>query len=186
VSILEFLGFGRSRESGESPGESPGDSETVRRIVDQLDHLEPERARFVAAFAYVLSRVAHADLEISEDETRAMERIVTDHGGLPEAQALIVVQMAKSQNLLFGGTENFLVTREMRRMATHEQKLALLDCLFAVSAADISISTIEDHVIRQIATELRLEHKDFISVRSRYRDHLAVLQDPRKSDGDES
>ena len=70
-------------------------------------------------------------------------------------------------------------------MATHEQKLALLDCLFAVSAADTSISTIEDNVIRQIATELRLEHKDFISVRSRYRDHLAVLQDPRKSDGDE-
>ena len=69
-------------------------------------------------------------------------------------------------------------------MATHEQKLALLDCLFAVSAADVSISTIEDNVIRQIAAELRLEHKDFISVRSRYRDHLAVLQDPRESDGD--
>jgi len=33
-------------------------------------------------------------------------------------------------------------------------------------------------VIRQIATELRLEHRDFIAVKSRYRDSLAVLQKP--------
>ncbi len=105
-----------------------------------------------------------------------MARIVMDHGELSEEQAVIVVQMAKSQNLLFGGTENFLVTREMSRIATRAQKLALLDCLFAVSAADDSISTAEDNVIRQIATELLLEHADFISVRSRYRDHLAVLK----------
>ena len=87
VSILEFLGFGQSRD--DVSGESPAETETVRRIVDRLDHLEPERARFVAAFAYVLSRVAHADLKISEDETRAMERIVPDHGGLPEGQAVM-------------------------------------------------------------------------------------------------
>ncbi len=116
-----------------------------------------------------------------------MERVVMEHGELSEEQALIVVQMAKSQNLLFGGTENFLVTREMCRIATRAQKLALLDCLFAVSAADESISTAEDSVIRQIATELLLEHADFIGVRSRFREHLAVLkkQDDAPGDSDE-
>jgi uncharacterized tellurite resistance protein B-like protein len=174
MSILELLGF--RRDAGDGAPAASAETETVRKIVEQLDHLEPERARYVAAFAYVLSRVAHADLEISADETREMERIVTRHGRLPEEQAVIVVQMAKTQSLLFGGTENFLVTREMNRIASCEDKLALLDCLFAVSAADTSISTIEDNVIRQIATELRLEHRDFISVRSRYRDRLAVLE----------
>ena len=91
---------------------------------------------------------------------------------------MIVVQMAKSQNLLFGGTENYLVTRELNRIASREQKLALVDCLFAVSAADRSISTVEDNAIRQICAELRLEHRDFIDVRSRYREHLAVLKEP--------
>ena len=90
--------------------------------------------------------------------------------------------MAKSQNLLFGGTENYLVTRELNRIASREQKLALLDCLFAVSAADESISTVEDNVIRQIAAELRLEHREFIEVRSRFRDHLAVLKKPTSDD----
>jgi len=182
MSILDFLGFGKSSEK--APTSSSAETETVRKIVEQLDHLDEDRARFVAAFAYVLSRVAHADMNISTDETRKMERIVAEHGRLPEEQALIVVQMAKTQNLLFGGTENYVVTRELGRIASQDEKLALLDCLFAVSAADASISTIEDNVIRQIATELRLEHKDFITVRARYRDHLAVLKKTRPPAGD--
>ena len=181
MSILEFLGFGTERERPES---DPQMTETVRKLVDQLDHLEPERARFVAAFAYVLSRVAGADQHVSDEETRAMERIVMDHADLPEEQAILVIQMAKSQNLLFGGTENFLVTREMSRIATRAQKLALLDCLFAVSVADHSISTAESDMIRQIATELLLEHADFIGVRSRYRSHLAVLKLEKKGGED--
>ena len=180
---MEFFGFKPLADAGSSAA----DTKTVRDIVEQLDQMEPERARHVAAFAYILSRVARADLHVSNEETRAMERIVIEHGELSEEQAVIVVQMAKSQNLLFGGTENFLVTREMSRIATRAQKLALLDCLFAVSAADDSISTAEDNVIRQIATELLLEHADFISVSSRFRDHLAVLKKKEpKTSGDTS
>jgi uncharacterized tellurite resistance protein B-like protein len=170
-----MLGFG---DADENRVAGAGDTDTVRKIVAKLDHLDPDRARFVASFAYILSRVAHADLQVSDDETRAMERIVVEHGHLPEDQAIIVVQMAKTQNLLFGGTENFLVTREFNRIAGRDEKIALLDCLFAVSAADRSISTVESNVIRQIADELKLDHRDYIDVRSRYRDCLSVLQDP--------
>jgi uncharacterized tellurite resistance protein B-like protein len=153
-----------------------GDTETVRKIVDALDRLEPERARYLAAFAYILSRVARADLQVSPEETRAMERIVAEQGGLPDEQAIIVVQIAKYQNLLFGATENFLVTREFNGISTREQKMALLDCLFGVAAAETLISSAEDNEIRKIARELNLEHHDFIAVRSRYRDRLAVLK----------
>ena len=172
MSILDFFGFKPVADAASSEA----DTKTVRHIVEQLEHMEPERARYVAAFSYILSRVARADLHVSSEETREMERIVREHGKLSEEQALIVVEMAKNQNLLFGGTENFLVTRQMSGIATRAQKLELLDCLFAVSAADDSISTAEDSVIRQIATELRLGHAEFISVRARFRDHLAVLK----------
>jgi len=57
---------------------------------------------------------------------------------------VLVVQIAKTQATLFGGTENFLVTQEFNRMATVEQKLSLLQCLFAVAAADKVISSVED------------------------------------------
>jgi uncharacterized tellurite resistance protein B-like protein len=154
-----------------------GETETVRKVVEELDHLEENHARFVAAFGYILGRVADADLKISPQETAAMERLVVEHGRLPETEAVIVVQMAKTRAALFGGTENFLVTREFERLATRDQKLALLDCLFAVAAAEGHISVAEDNEIKQISQELRLEHPDYIAVRSRWLQHLGVLRD---------
>jgi uncharacterized tellurite resistance protein B-like protein len=176
MAIFRFLGIG---QESEKRTRSSAETATVRRIVDELDHLDPERARYIAAFAYILSRVAQADMNISREETRLMERIVHERGGLPEEQAIIVVQMTKSQSLLFGGTENFQVTKEFGRIAGRADKMALLECLFVVSAADASITTAESNVVRQIADELRLEHADYIAIRSRFREHLAVLKQPQ-------
>ena len=72
----------------------------------------------------------------SEDETEKMREIVQELGHLPDPQAILVVEIAKGQATLFGGTENYLVTREFREIATAEQRLELLDCLFAVAVAD--------------------------------------------------
>ncbi|TDI49990.1 MAG: TerB family tellurite resistance protein [Acidobacteria bacterium] len=179
MSILDFLGL---KSTAPEPQHNRGETDTVRKIVARLDGLPEDKARFVAAFAFMLSRVAHADLDISDEETRVMEQIVVEPGGLPEEQATIVVQMAKTQNLLFGGTENYLVAKEFNRIATREQKLSLLHCLFAVGAADDSISATENNVVRQIAEELNLEHADFIAVRSRFREHLAVFRRPDSTD----
>ena len=43
------------------------DPATVEHIAEALAEAG-ERARFVASFAYVMARVAHADLEISAEE----------------------------------------------------------------------------------------------------------------------
>ena len=177
MSILKFLGYDPDRTATEHES-----TETVRKIVAALDRLEPDRARHIAIFAYILSRVARADLVISEAETRAMEAIVMQAGGLAPEQAILVVQMAKTQAILFGGTENYLVTREFNRLATRDEKLALLRCLFAVSASDDSISVMEDNEIRRIADELRLTHEDFIAARSEFRNYLSVLHKPPEGD----
>jgi uncharacterized tellurite resistance protein B-like protein len=156
-----------------------GDTDTVRRIVGELDQIDPPRARYLAAFAYVLSRVASADLEISEAETARMVDLVQRTGHLPEPQAILVVQIAKSQNRLFGGTENFLVTREFREIASEAQRQELLECLFAVSAADDAVSGEEETQIWQIARELGFSHDDYIRVRMTYSDKRTVLRRDR-------
>jgi uncharacterized tellurite resistance protein B-like protein len=173
MSLLEKL-LGSPDRVAATAGES--EVGTVRRIVGALEALPPERATFIAAFAYVLSRVANADREISEEETSVMERIVRELGHVPEDQAILVVQIAKSQNRLFGGTENFLVTREFRENSSKEQKRELLDCLFAVSAADDSISAAEEAQIRQIASEVGLSHRDYVQARLAYSDKRDVLK----------
>ncbi len=171
MAWLRWLGFGGSEQNSVA-----ADTETVRKIVARLDALDPQRARYIAAFAYILGRVANADRHIDAGEIRAMEELVVKHGALPEEQAVLVVQIARAQNTLTGGTENFLVTREFASIATPEQKFALLDAAFAVSAAEAGVSAVEENEIARIADELLMSHTDYIAVRSRWRDELNVLR----------
>ena len=171
MSILDWFQAVRSNAAPR-----PGDTDTVRRIVTELEHLDTDRARYLAAFAYVLSRVAGAALHISDIETDKMVDVLQRVGHLPEAQAILVVQIAKSQHRLFGGTENFLVTREFRDIATDLQRGELLDCLFSVSAADDAVSGDEEAQISQIASELGFAHADYIKARLAYTDKRTVFR----------
>lgn len=148
------------------------DATPLREALDALDHLDPDRARYLAAFAYLLGRVAHADQHVSPEETRAMEALVRDEGRVPPDQAMVVVHLAKTSNRLFGGTANFLVAREFSDLASYEQKLALMRCLFAVSVTDDKISTAEEGEIHRIAKELRIDQSDLVALRVAHQRHL--------------
>ena len=167
-----------------TPPVAAAETATVRRIVARLEALPQAEARYLAAFAYVMSRAAHADLHISDDETAAMERHVVELGGLDEGQAVIVVEMAKLQARLHGATEDFLVTREFARIATTEQKLALLRCCFAVGAADESISAQEASVVNEIARELDLSREQLNAVRAEFVERLSAIQALRQLNRD--
>lgn len=155
---------------------SARDSDTVRRIAAELDRVPPERARAIAAFAFVLSRVAAVDDELSPEEVTTMERLVVEKGQLPPEQAALVVQMARHQQRLFGGTDDFLVTREFAETATPEECLALVECLFAVAAADRRLVSTEADEISRIARELRVDASDVTRLRLHYRDALTTRQ----------
>ena len=170
--MLDWLGLGARANARE------GEGDVIRRIVRELEAMDPKAARHLALFAFLLSRVANVDQDISEDETRAMEAIVETYGGISAAQAALVVQIAKAQNRLFGETRNFLAAREFRDAATEDQKRDLLHCLFAVSGADDAISLEEEEVIRSISHELLLGNDEYIAIRSAYRDKRTVLKRP--------
>lgn len=172
MSIWKFLGIdGAARDPGAGK-----EGEAVRAIVNKLEGLDPERARHIAAFAYILGRVAHVDLEISEREALAMERILVALGGIGADEAVLVVQIAKAQHVLFGSTENYVVTRDFGRTASPEEKTALLECLFAVSASDENVSGDEENEIRKIAREMDMSHAEFIDARMKFREHIAALK----------
>ena len=173
-SLLKLLGF----EDGAVESRDSRDTETVRRIAAELDRLPPAEATYLASFAYVLARVAHADHDVSEDEVREMERIVHELGDLGDAQAALVVQIAKSLAVTLGGTENYVVTRQFRDNSNREQRLALIRCLFAVAAADQNVSEIENREISVIGSELGLTGPEVTAARSAFREYLAVLKSP--------
>jgi uncharacterized tellurite resistance protein B-like protein len=146
------------------------ETDTVRRIVARLESLPADRARLLASMAYVLARAAYADLEVSDVETTAMERILVSDAGIDEAQAVLVVEMAKLQARTYGQTEDYLVTREFRESSTPEQRLAVLRACFAVGAADDAISGAESATLNEIANELDVDRDALGRLRAEYAD----------------
>ncbi len=169
MSLLRFMGITPEKTE-------VGDTATVRRIAAELECLPPETSRFLASFAYVLARVANADLDIAASETAQMEQSIRALASLPEAQTALVVEIAKSQARLLGGTENYRVTREFRNASSREQRGQLLQCLYAVAAADGTISSAESTEILKIAEELGFTRPEALSLRSGYRDKLSEFQ----------
>ena len=172
MALRRFLGG-----STDSPGQMDArDTETVRRIAGQLDALPVDRARYLAAFAYILTRAAAADLHISETESRAIEQLVGEYGELPEAQAILVAQIARNQSLLYSGTEDYLVTRQFRELASEADRIALLRCCYLVGAADETITSEESSTLQQIAKELDLDRATVNTIRNEFAPKLAAIQ----------
>lgn len=187
----KFLGLDRSKPDPRLPvgdeaaplPDSAAETATARRIVARLEAMPPAEARYLACFAYVMSRAANADAGISAEETALMERFAVEYGGLDAAQAVLVIEMAKFQSRFHGGTEDFVVTREFRTISTVEQRIALIRCCFAIGAADASISAAEASTINEIARELDVEAADVNAVRAAYHEQLSAVQALRRAGG---
>ncbi len=156
------------------------DTDTVRRIAAQLDALPMEQRKFIGGFAYVLGRAAQADLDISDAEVSFMERTLIDVAGLSEAQAVMVVQIARSQAELQGATEDYLVTREFAASASREDREKLLRLAFSVGAVDDTITSEESAEINAIGKELGFAPTDIDTMRMEFADKLSVIQEMRR------
>ncbi|MEA2609801.1 MAG: hypothetical protein QOJ75_2044 [Chloroflexota bacterium] len=165
------------------PADPAGDTATVRRIVAKLDAMPPERARLIASAAYTLARAANADFEISDGETAAIERELQAHDGLDEATAVLVTQMAKLQARTVGETEDYVVTREFKALASPEQRLDVLRACFAIGAANGTISAEETAVVNQIARELDIDDATLNAIRAEYHEQLSAVQQIRRVTG---
>lgn len=180
MSILRWLGLGdHQSERGDAAGV---DSTAVADIATRLESLGRDRARYIAAFAMTLARAARADLEVLARESAAMVVTLERTTDLPHDEAELVAEMALHRNQLLGVSEDYLATRAFRDVSSREERLQMLDALFAICAADDSISLVEEEEVRQIADELGLEHAEYVGARSRYRDQREVLRGmPRSS-----
>jgi uncharacterized tellurite resistance protein B-like protein len=180
-----FLGSAATQDAEPAPApagriDAAGETATVRRIVARLDAMPPERARLIASAAYTLARAAHADLEISDTETAAIEAELQRDGALDEATAVLVTQMAKLQAKTVGGTEDYVVTREFKAMASPEQRLDVMRACFSIGAASGTISAEETAVFNQIAGELDIDAAALNAIRAEYHDRLSAVQQVRR------
>jgi len=163
-----------------TPAGPAGDTATVRRIVGKLEAMPPDEARLIASAAYILARAANADQDISAEETAVMEAALQRDDALDEATAVLVVEMAKLQAKTVGGSEDFVVTREFRSLATDEQCLNVLRACFLIGAANGSISAEESAVANEIANELEIDDATLAALRAEFTDQMSAVQELRR------
>jgi tellurite resistance protein len=160
-----------------------GETATVRRIVARLESMPPERARLIASAAYTLARAAHADLQISDEEAAAIERELQRDGALDEPTAVLVTEMAKLQAKTVGGTEDYVVTREFKALATPAQRLDVMRACFVIGAVSGTISAEEAAVLNQIAGELDIDAGALNGIRAEFHERLSSVQQIRRVSG---
>ena len=165
MSILQKLGL-VARTDRRAP-------DLLDAIEERLRRLDPSRAALVAAFAGLLSRVAFADGEISAAELDRIETLIVSHVGLSTEEARVAAEIAQRT---LSGTEPYLLARCFNDVACEAERLALIECLYAVAAADDLVAQVEDAEVDRIAAAVLVSRADVLKIRSRYRDKLEELR----------
>jgi uncharacterized tellurite resistance protein B-like protein len=154
------------------------ETESVRILAAALSAMPPARARYIAAFAYLLGRAAHATGTMSEEERAAILKIA-EAGGLEPATAPMVVDLAATLAGDFGATEDYLVTREFKAISTMEERQRLIRCCFLVMAADEEIDATESWLANRLAEELDVERPDLNAIRAEFHEQLSSVRSIR-------
>jgi uncharacterized tellurite resistance protein B-like protein len=162
------------------PAPTVADTESVHLIALQLSSLPPARARYLAAFAYLLGRAAYADLAVTDVEVAEMTTLVAEVGGLDAETARLVVVLAGSQSAEYGATEDYLVTREFKEVSTIEERERLLRCCFLVMAADDEVDETESWLANRMAEELDIERADLNHIRDEFHEQLSGVREVRR------
>jgi uncharacterized tellurite resistance protein B-like protein len=170
VSLFRFLGLAMTADPAEREPES------LRELGARLSALPPEDARFIAAFAYLLARVAGADLRMENGEREIIADRLGSLAGLERERARILADAAIAAATTHSASDDHLVARSYREMATDDERQLLVRCLYAVAAADSNITTPEDNEIFEIATEIGMGRNDVVALRAEFKEHLAVLR----------
>ena len=167
------------RLAGGSGDDSRPGSESVERIARAFEDFDDETARYLGAFAYVLARLATSDHEVDDREVAVIELALLDIAGIEPGHARLVAEAAHIEATEEGGTQNYIATREFRRLASREQRVLLLKCLLQVAGADGEITPEERTTTLNIAGELGFSPPELTALRAEIYKARNQLQEPK-------
>jgi uncharacterized tellurite resistance protein B-like protein len=152
----------------------------VRKILSLLQNERPtstaERfTRVQVATCALLLEVAHSDGHYQEVEAQIVHDLLSGMFQLPaDAMAdLVALSRDHQQN----STDLFQFAREINAHFSVEEKLAIMEGVWRIIYADGTLDKFEDALARQLATLLRLSHREAIACK------VKVLDEGRKAGG---
>ena len=138
----------------------------LNRILSLLQNERPAGAgekftRVQVATCALLLEVAHSDGSYHAAEERLVHDLLAGMFGLP---ADIVGELADfARDHQRSSTDLFQFAREINAHFSTEEKLAIMEGVWRLIYADGTLDKFEDSLARQLATLLRLSHKEAIA-----------------------
>jgi len=133
----------------------------------ELD-LAEEELRTLSLAGGMMAQVARVHPNATDDQVAAMVDALQEHWGLAEDEAAFVAGVAISETATL--LDRHRLARRFAEANGRRERLAFLDVLFAIAAADGELSHQETEEIREISHWLKLSHSDFIRAKLKVAD----------------
>ena len=124
--------------------------------------------RLLLATAALLVEVMRSDAVRDERERARVLAALRRHGGLGEAEAKELMALADEQSRK--ANDYFQFTSLVNRHYDAQEKVRIIEMMWAVAYADGVISAHERHLMRRIADLLHVPHGDYVAAQRRARD----------------
>jgi uncharacterized tellurite resistance protein B-like protein len=117
------------------------------------------------AVAALLVEVLRADYEVAPAERQQVMTSVSALLGLgPEATRALVEE---AERLIDKSHDLYQFTSQINRAYSEAEKVGLLEALWRVADADLTVHKYEEHLIRRVADLLHVPHSGFIAAKLR-------------------
>jgi uncharacterized tellurite resistance protein B-like protein len=127
--------------------------------------IDQEEARTLSLAGALMAYIIHIDECVRPEERGTLERILREVWGIGEAAATMMAEVALSE--VARGMDVFQLTSAFADRVPVEERTRLIDALFAVAAADGTLSGAETSEISRINQGIRLTHDQFVAARKR-------------------
>ncbi len=130
-------------------------------------------SRVQVATCALLLEVAHSDGHFQAAEARLVEDLLAGMFDLPPETVAELVELSRDHQQ--NSTDLFQFAREINAHFSLEEKLAVLEGVWRIIYADGILDKFEDTLARQLATLLRLSHREAIACK------VKVLDEKRRN-----
>ncbi len=139
-------------------------------IERQLQQYPSDNARKYAGIAIVLGHIAFADLKISREETKFLQKVMQDDLELKLSEALVITQMATSEEL-WQGVIIEQVWKVLNASLDKAAKRNLLRTAFQLAVFD-GIVPAEMKALTRLASALEITHSEFVEISSNFKQYV--------------
>ena len=151
-----------------------------RRVLNKIElkgkhskittNIPDERLYFICLAGTLMAAVAHVDDYFEPLEKKALKRCLTDQFSLKGKELTLLFEVVEEQ--VRQGFDFYEVATELNRVASYNDRIHLMECLFEVSIADGKMAHEEAEEVRRITKALRIPHKTFIEHKVRALDQI--------------